>query len=115
MICTLIASSPSVAASALRRISLQFANKRILWPPEFRGQIGRTIRFAIQDEAPVVPTLGQVVWHINGNYPSEASHSKETISANRLYVAASRKDELQLILDWPIRSAGFTHSAGSET
>jgi RHS repeat-associated protein len=65
-----------------------------------QGQIGRTIRIAIQDEAPVVSTLGQVVWHIHGNYPSESSHSKETISANRVYLAASRKDELQLILDW---------------
>jgi hypothetical protein len=51
----------------------------------------------------------------NGNYPSESSHSKETISANRVYLAASRKDELQLTLDWSIRSAGFNHSAGSET
>jgi len=56
-----------------------------------------------------------VVWHINGDYPRESSHSKETISANRLCLAASRKDELQLILDWPIRSAGFTRSPGSET
>jgi hypothetical protein len=52
-----------------------------------------------QDEAPVVPTLGQVVWHINGNYPSQSSHGKETISGNRLHLAASRKDELQLISD----------------
>ena len=68
-----------------------------------QGQVGRTIRIAIQDEAPVVPTLGQVVWHINGNYPSEASHGKETITGNHLHLAASRKDELQLILDRPIR------------
>jgi hypothetical protein len=80
-----------------------------------QGQVGRTIRIAIQDEAPVVPTLGQVVWHINGNYPSQSSHSKETISANRRDLAVSRKDELPLILDWPIRHAGFNHSAGSET
>jgi hypothetical protein len=80
-----------------------------------RRQVGRTIRIAIQDEAPVVPTLGQVVWYINGNYPSQSSHSNETISANRRDLAVSRKDELQLILDWSIRHAGFTHSADSET
>ena len=45
-----------------------------------RRQVGRTIRIAIQDEAPVISTLCQVVWHINGNHPSESPHSKETIS-----------------------------------
>ena len=75
-------------------------------------KVNRSIGVAVQDEAPVVPTLGQVVWHINGNYPSESSHSKETISANHVYLAASRKDELQLILDRPIGYAGSTQSAG---
>jgi hypothetical protein len=58
-----------------------------------RRQVGRTIRIAIQDEAPVISTLGQMVWHINGNHPSESSHSKETISGNCLHAAASCKDE----------------------
>ena len=31
-----------------------------------------------EDEAPAVPTLGQVVWRIDGNNPSESSHGKET-------------------------------------
>jgi hypothetical protein len=42
-----------------------------------QGEVGRTIRIAIQDEAPAVPTLRQVVWHINGNNPSESSHGRE--------------------------------------
>ena len=36
-----------------------------------------SIGIAIQDEAPVVSTLGQVVWHINGNYPSESSIARK--------------------------------------
>ena len=62
-----------------------------------RRQVGRTIAIAIQDEAPVVPTLRQMVWHINGNHTSESSHSKETIPGNCLHAAGSCKDERQLI------------------
>jgi hypothetical protein len=57
-----------------------------------QGEVGRTIRIAIKDEAPTVPTLCQVVWHINGNNPSESSHGKETISGNCLRTAVSCKD-----------------------
>jgi hypothetical protein len=62
-----------------------------------RRQVGGTVRIAIQDDAPVISTLSQMVWHINGNHPSESSHSKETISGNRLHAAASCNDERKLI------------------
>jgi hypothetical protein len=55
-----------------------------------QGEVGRTIRIAIQDEAPAVSTLGQVVWRIDGNNPSESSHGKETISGNRLHCGSCK-------------------------
>jgi hypothetical protein len=45
-----------------------------------RRQVGRTIAIAIKDESPVISTLGQMMWHINGNHPSESSHAKNDIS-----------------------------------
>lgn len=62
---------------------------------EFRGQTGRSLCGNIW----VLRFECKLRLAPNGNYPSESSHSKETISANRVYLAASRKDELQLILD----------------
>jgi hypothetical protein len=45
-----------------------------------QAKVNRSIGIAIQDEAPPVPTLRHMVWHINGNHPSESSHDTKTIS-----------------------------------
>jgi hypothetical protein len=40
-------------------------------------EVDCSIGAAVQDEAPPVPTLCHMVWHVNGNHTSESSHARK--------------------------------------
>jgi hypothetical protein len=53
-----------------------------------QAKVNRSIGIAVQDEAPPAPALRHMVWHINGNHPSESSH--DTSPAASIFTPAYR-------------------------